>query len=92
MLWSYDLKSNAVYKAYSNIVVHGLNSALALFEILFTHAGPAPWLHAPILVILAACYLGVAYITHATQGFYSESSSYSSPCTLSFRTVQPTRS
>ena len=50
--------------------MHALNSVFALFEILFTHAGPTPWTHAPLIVILLACYLGVAYITRATQGFY----------------------
>lgn len=43
-------------------------------EMLLTNAGPAPWLHTPLVVLLIACYLGVAYITYATQGFYSPSS------------------
>lgn len=51
--------------------MHALNSVFAAFEIFCTHAGPTPWLHAPFLIILLAGYLGVAYITHATQGFYS---------------------
>lgn len=57
---------------WNNISVHAMNSAFALFEVLFTRVGPMPWLHVPFLVILLGCYLGVAYITHATQGFYSE--------------------
>ena len=57
--------------------MHALNSVLALFEIICTHAGPAPWIHIPFLIILAACYLAVAYITHATQGFYSTAGSFS---------------
>lgn len=48
-----------------------MNSAYALFEITLTNAGPSPWLHLPLCVFMLACYLGVAYITHATQGFYS---------------------
>lgn len=31
---------------------------------------PPPLLHIVFLVILLACYLGLAYITHATEGFY----------------------
>jgi hypothetical protein len=29
------------------------------------------WIHIPITVVILLGYLGVAYITHATQGFYS---------------------
>jgi len=50
-----------------------MNSAFALFEILLTHAGPTPFTHLPLCVILLGLYLGVAYITHATQGFYTYS-------------------
>ena len=52
--------------------LHALNSVFALFEILFTHAGPTPWTHIVFIIVLLASYLGVAYITRATQGFYSE--------------------
>ncbi|KAB5591272.1 hypothetical protein CTheo_5275 [Ceratobasidium theobromae] len=61
------------YSSWNNISVHAMNSAFALFEVLFTRVGPMPWLHVPFLVILLGCYLGVAYITHATQGFYTYS-------------------
>lgn len=70
-----DLASSATFatrfSTWSNVSIHALNSAFALFELLLTHAGPTPWTHAPLLVLLLAGYLGVAYITHATQGFYS---------------------
>jgi len=59
------------YTAWSNISQHALNSGFALFEILLTHAGPSPWSHLVPGFILLACYLGVAYITYATQGFYT---------------------
>jgi hypothetical protein len=49
-----------------------MNSGFALFEVLFTRAGPMPWSHIPFLILLLAGYLGVAYITYATQGFYSQ--------------------
>lgn len=57
--------------AWINISQHAMNSAYALFEITLTNAGPSPWLHLPLCIFMLACYLGVAYITHATQGFYS---------------------
>ena len=63
--------------AWSNISEHALNTAFCLVEILLTHAGPTPWLHIPFLILILAGYLGIAYITHATQGFYSTYSSCS---------------
>jgi len=59
------------FSTWHNISAHALNTPFALFEIFFTRAGPLPWLHLPILLVFLACYLGVAYITHATQGFYT---------------------
>ncbi len=50
-----------------------MNTGYALFEITLTNAGPNSWWHLPLCIIVLACYLGVAYITHATQGFYSAS-------------------
>ncbi|KAG1847408.1 hypothetical protein F4604DRAFT_1884030 [Suillus subluteus] len=61
------------YSAWSNISQHTMNSGFALFEILLTNAGPSPWSHIVPCFVLFACYLGVAYITHATQGFYTYS-------------------
>ncbi|KAJ7190273.1 hypothetical protein GGX14DRAFT_579986 [Mycena pura] len=57
--------------AWSNITLHALNSAFALFELLLTNAPPAPWRTLPLHLAILAAYLGVAYITHATQGFYT---------------------
>ncbi|EJF62613.1 hypothetical protein BD309DRAFT_955275 [Dichomitus squalens] len=59
--------------AWFNISEHAMNTGYALFEILLTNAGPSPWWHLPACVAMLACYLGVAYITHATQGFYTYS-------------------
>lgn len=59
------------YSAWSNVSQHAMNSCFALFEILLTNAGPTPWSHIAPGLVLFACYLGVAYITHAAQGFYT---------------------
>ncbi|PSR75352.1 hypothetical protein PHLCEN_2v9215 [Hermanssonia centrifuga] len=68
------------YSAWTNISEHALNTVFAAFEIFFTNAGvlsasPAarglPWMHLPFLLVLLACYLGVAYITAGAQGFYN---------------------
>ncbi|KAG2338771.1 hypothetical protein BDR05DRAFT_978006 [Suillus weaverae] len=61
------------YSAWSNVSQHIMNSGFILFEILLTNAGPSPWSHMVPCLVLFACYLGVAYITHATQGFYTYS-------------------
>ncbi|KAI9567861.1 hypothetical protein HD554DRAFT_843006 [Boletus coccyginus] len=61
------------YSTWTNISQHALNSVFALFEILLTHGGPGPWAHLLPLIVILACYLGVAYITYATQGFYTYS-------------------
>lgn len=49
---------------------HALNSFFAIFEIILPRTSPPPPLHILCLVILLACYLALAYITHATQGWY----------------------
>ncbi|KAI0831778.1 hypothetical protein BC628DRAFT_1310907 [Trametes gibbosa] len=61
------------FDGWINISQHAMNSAYALFEITLTNSSPSPWLHLPLCIIMLACYLGVAYITHATQGFYTYS-------------------
>ncbi|KAJ7258413.1 hypothetical protein B0H12DRAFT_1109842 [Mycena haematopus] len=59
--------------SWENISLHAMNSAFVLFEILFTNSPPAPWIMIPVQILLLGAYLGVAYITHATQGFYTYS-------------------
>ncbi|KAI5786402.1 hypothetical protein DFH27DRAFT_518514 [Peziza echinospora] len=61
------------YDAWENISVHALNSLFALLEILLPRTLPLPWIHIPFLILFLAGYLGVAYITKATQGFYTYS-------------------
>ncbi|TRM69990.1 hypothetical protein BD626DRAFT_390487 [Schizophyllum amplum] len=59
------------YSAWGNISVHALNTVFAAFEIFLTNAPPIFWLAIPCSIILLACYVGVAYITYGTQGFYT---------------------
>lgn len=61
------------YVSWSNISQHALNTVFALFEIVLTNVAPMPWTHLPVTILLLAGYLGVAYITYETQGFYAYS-------------------
>ncbi|KAJ7106287.1 hypothetical protein C8R44DRAFT_805983 [Mycena epipterygia] len=58
------------FNAWSNISIHAINTPFALFEIFLTNAPPAPWLALPVVVFVLALYLALAYVVHATQGFY----------------------
>jgi hypothetical protein len=50
---------------------HGLNSLFFLVELVFSNAPPPGWITlVPVLVILCL-YLGLAYLTYATQGWYT---------------------
>ncbi|KAF8123094.1 hypothetical protein EV363DRAFT_1548903, partial [Boletus edulis] len=54
---------------WSNISKHAMNTFFALFEIV-AHGGPSPWMHLIPLIVILTCYVAVAYITRATEGFY----------------------
>ncbi|KAM0206745.1 hypothetical protein ACHAQD_012328 [Fusarium lateritium] len=58
------------FNAWSNISQHGLNSLFALFEIIIPRTNPPQWVHIVWLIFILAMYLALAYLTHATQGFY----------------------
>ncbi|KAA6416202.1 MAG: alpha beta hydrolase fold-1 [Lasallia pustulata] len=58
------------FYAWSNISQHALNSGFALLEILLPRTSPSPPLHILALIVILALYLALAYLTHATQGFY----------------------
>ncbi|CAK5270863.1 unnamed protein product [Mycena citricolor] len=57
--------------AWGNISIHALNSVFAFFDLVFTNVPPAPWISSVVGIVLLGGYLGVAYITHKTQGFYT---------------------
>ncbi|KAI0909213.1 hypothetical protein F4823DRAFT_448850 [Ustulina deusta] len=61
------------YSAWSNISQHALNSVFAFLEIALPRTRPSPWSHLPFLIFLLALYLALAYLTHATKGFYTYS-------------------
>lgn len=56
---------------WSNTSQHALNSAYALFEIIFPRTEPLPFLHIIAVVFILALYLSLAYLTHALQGWYT---------------------
>jgi hypothetical protein len=51
--------------------VHALNTLLVGIEILLTNMQPPPWAYMLPVFLLLALYLGLAYVTYATQHFYS---------------------
>ncbi|KAJ7896663.1 hypothetical protein B0H14DRAFT_2495198 [Mycena olivaceomarginata] len=61
------------YDAWSAISVHLLNSVFALFEITLTNTPAAAFILLPFGVVLLLGYVGIVYITYATQGFYAYS-------------------
>ena len=62
--WSDD------FSRWNMITMHAGNSVFALFEIIFADTNPFPLAHLPILLLFMSMYLGVAYITKATEGIY----------------------
>lgn len=49
---------------------HALNSFFALLELFLSATNPPPWLHLVFLIVILLLYLGLAYLAHATEGFY----------------------
>lgn len=58
------------FDAWKEISQHALNSVFALFEVLVPRTDTPPLIHAFWLIIILALYLGLAYVTLATKGFY----------------------
>ncbi|KAI0440114.1 hypothetical protein F4803DRAFT_490420 [Xylaria telfairii] len=61
------------YSAWSNISQHIFNAVFATVEIVLPRTTPAPWDHLPLQLFLLTLYLALAYLTHATKGFYTYS-------------------
>jgi len=60
-----------VFRGWSNVSQHALNSAMALFEIIVPRTEPPLAIHMLWLIIILALYLCVAYVTYADKGFYT---------------------
>ncbi|KAG5289602.1 hypothetical protein I7I48_08973 [Histoplasma ohiense] len=58
------------FEVWENISKHALPPFFALFEIIFSTARPPPVFHLALLAAILLLYLGIAYITHTTQGFW----------------------
>ncbi|KAF1944411.1 hypothetical protein EJ02DRAFT_398643 [Clathrospora elynae] len=65
-----NFDSSSMISVWSNTSEHALNSLYAFFEIFFTRTEPLPWLNLVPVIVILALYLGLAYVTHATQHFY----------------------
>lgn len=58
------------FEQWINISVHGLNSLFAIVEIVLPATAPPPVTHLGIVLGVLSVYLGLAYLTRYTQGFY----------------------
>lgn len=61
----------STFSLWSNTSQHALNSVYALVEIVIPRTEPLPFLDIIPIVIVLALYLALAYVTYATQGFYT---------------------
>lgn len=71
---------------WSSISMHAINSLFCLSEVLLTH-NPAPrWIWLIVDIIVLAMYLGLAYLSKYTLGFYGASVQVRAParCLTSF--------
>ena len=55
----------------NQISQHALNSLFAIFEIFIPRTSPPAPFHILLITIILAMYLSLAYVTHATEGFYT---------------------
>ncbi|KAF2467677.1 uncharacterized protein BDR25DRAFT_266666 [Lindgomyces ingoldianus] len=58
------------FTTWSNTSQHALNSVYALFEIVFPRTKPLPFLHLIVIIVILALYLGLAYLTYATDDYF----------------------
>lgn len=58
------------FEQWINISVHGLNSVFAIVEIVLPATQPPPVTHLGVVLGVLSVYLGLAYLTRYTQGFY----------------------
>ncbi|KAG8991923.1 hypothetical protein FRB94_007834 [Tulasnella sp. JGI-2019a] len=60
------------YEAWHNTSVHILNTSFAFLDILLGRFTPQ-WSSIPVLLVILVLYIALAYITYATQHFYTYS-------------------
>ncbi|SMR54155.1 unnamed protein product [Zymoseptoria tritici ST99CH_3D1] len=71
MMYAKPESPSSAFVVWINVSVHGLNSFFASGEIVFSATKPPPFFsHLLIVKIILALYLGLAYVTRFTQGFY----------------------
>lgn len=58
------------FEQWMNLSVHGLNSVFAVAEILLPATEAPPFSHLSVVLLILSVYLGLAYLTRYTQGFY----------------------
>lgn len=58
------------FEQWINLSVHGLNSVFAIVEIVLPATDAPPFMHLSVVLLVLAVYLGLAYLTKYTQGFY----------------------
>lgn len=58
------------FEQWMNLSVHGLNSVFAIVEILLPATEAPPLSHLSVVLLILSIYLGLAYLTRYTQGFY----------------------
>lgn len=61
---------SSVESAWTNVSEHALNTVLAVLEISLARTEPLAWVLMVPVVIVLALYLGLAYLTHTTEGVY----------------------
>jgi len=58
------------YHLWSNVSFHAMNTLFILAELVLSRA-PLLWIYAPLLPVVQLLYMGVVYLVHATQGFFT---------------------
>lgn len=58
------------FDMWANLSIHAMNSFMAAFEIIFPTTEPLAWMHLPVLMVVLSLYLGLAYLSRATGGFW----------------------
>jgi hypothetical protein len=58
------------FEQWMNLSVHGMNSVFAIVEVMLPATEAPPVTHLSVVLLILSIYLGLAYLTRYTQGFY----------------------